>query len=91
MSTTYRNTAVTVGTSSTELAPARRGRLYLEFTNVSNEDVYVSIGAAAVSGSGIYLPPNQGRAIENLDKIDGQVNAICASGSKSVAICEIYE
>jgi hypothetical protein len=88
----------TVGSTSTALAAANRARKHLTITNLSDEKVFLSEGAAAEANKGICLAPvdASGNPVaagryatgENGLLFLGAVNGICASGSKSVAIKE---
>lgn len=80
--------AVTIGATSTTVMAANSGRLYAVLTNNSNEDMWVSLGAAAVLNKGIKLMPNQSFEINGFKLFRGAVYAICTSGSKSMAIFE---
>ncbi len=80
--------SVTIGATSTTVMAAKSGRLYATLTNNSDEDMWISLGSAAVLNKGIKLMPNQSFEINGFKLFRGAVYAICASGSKSMAIFE---
>ena len=89
--TTPTHTAVTVGAATTVAKAANANRKYLLLVNDSDEVVYVKLGAAAVLNQGIRLNASGGSyemsgALGNL--YTGAVNAICASGSKTLLVTE---
>jgi hypothetical protein len=82
--------AVTVGNTSTLILAADATRQMASITNVSSELVYVSVGAAAVSGKGVPLSALSGQTAGGTLELSGPmaglaVYGICASGGKSVA------
>jgi len=89
---------VAVGSASTELIAANQARLHAVITNISDEIIYLSEGAAAVASKGIPLAPVDAsgnpvpagvyRTGENGVLFRGAINGICASGSKNVATKE---
>ena len=80
------NESVTVGATSTQVLTAKSGRLYALLINDSNETIYLGLGEAAVMNKGIPLFPHGG-FIEfgGSRPFIGEVNAICASGSKNLS------
>jgi len=82
-------TAVTVGATSTKIVEAKENRSYLVITNDSDEEMYISLGSAAVQGSGIPLTV-KGSLIEISGErpFRGAVYGICASGGKSASVFE---
>ena len=88
---------VSVGSSSTPILAANNSRKHAVITNMSDEVVYLSEGAAAESTKGIALAPASSgapvpagiyRTGENGVLFKGAIYGICASGSKSVAVKE---
>lgn len=60
-------------------------------TNMSDQVIYLAIGATAVSGRGIPLAPATSGSVGGSVEISGPmaalaISAICASGGKSVAV-----
>ena len=66
-------------------------RKWAVLCNDSDEEIFLGIGCAAVQGKGIRLSPIVATASADTYKIDannlctGAINAICASGSKSLS------
>ena len=86
---TATNTAVTVGATSTAVLATDLIKHFAVFTNDSDEVIYLGLGAAAVSNTGIRLTASGGQYIINgTNLFTGAVNAICASGSK--VLCVTY-
>ena len=85
---------VSVGSSSTQLLAADADRLHAVITNISDETVYLSEGAAAEASKGYPLAPlgdpateaSRWRTGEGDVVFRGAVYGICASGSKNVAV-----
>jgi hypothetical protein len=76
--------ATTVGATTTPVLVAAAGRQVVILSNRSNEEIDVAFGAAAVAGQGVSL------AVGAIAIVKGglaalAINAICASGSKSLA------
>lgn len=90
---TYANmthTAVTIGNTSTSVVASNATRKYLLLQNISDEDIFIKFGAAAVSNEGILIPANNGSYIlEGKIISDQAVNGICASGSKTLLVTQI--
>ncbi len=87
-------TKVTVGSSTTKVLDANGDRRLLVLTNMSDEVIWLGLGEDAVVGEGIPLAANGGNLEdEKLEPSDrmfvGQVNAICASGGKDLAVQEL--
>lgn len=81
--------AVTVGNTTTVVLAANADRKSATMVNASDEVIYLQLGAAAVSGEGIYLSASGGSF--NIDKnnlFTGAINGICASGSKTLVVTE---
>jgi hypothetical protein len=73
----------TIGTESTGVLPAYdRGGAVI--TNVSDSDIWLNFGSAAVLGQGIKLVAG---AVLVLDETwTGSINAICESGDKDLSV-----
>lgn len=82
------NSAVSVATSNTQVAASNVGRVYMIITNDSANVVYLSLGQAAVSGSGIRLAVGGSYAITQSNLFVGQINAIAVGGASNVSIYE---
>lgn len=80
--------SATVGAVSTEVLAAKSGRMYAVITNNSDEDMWLSLGTAAILNKGIPLKVNQSFEINGFKLFRGAVYAISTSGSKSVATFE---
>lgn len=80
--------ATTVGTSTTEVFSANAGRRYMILSNPSDERVYFAWGQDAVQGQGWFLEPGVIVKLSSEDCDTGALNAICASGSKSIGYQE---
>jgi hypothetical protein len=80
--------AVTVGTSSTQLAAANGARveLFIQNDHASNT-VYLGLGQAAVANKGIRLNAAGGSIV--LSSYNGEVNAIASGASTVVLVTEI--
>ena len=78
---------VTVGATDTAVLSANNDRKAFILTNDSDEEIYLAYGVAAEMNKGIRLNAKGGVVREELYK--GAVNAICASGSKNLAIVEV--
>jgi hypothetical protein len=86
------NAGVTVAATSTTVLPARVKRHYAAIVNDSNEEIYLARGTAAVANKGIRLNALGGSyEIDQANPFDGEVNAICASGSKVLTIVEEFD
>lgn len=76
------NTAVTCGTGSTLAAATSTARQYLALVNDSANTIYLGLGVAAVSGSGIRLNAGGGAYEMGVDTLfTGAVYCIASSGS----------
>lgn len=88
----YKNqTAVEIGTDSTNVLDSNDTRIYLLLTNDSDEAIYIKFGAAAALNEGIRLNANGGSyeiSPANANLYQGVINAICTSGSKKLLVCE---
>lgn len=87
---------VDAGAGSTALLAANANALYRKVTNLSDEDVAIGLGVAAVATKGIVLKalaatfppafveyPTPGNVMFN-----GVINGISASGGKACAVVE---
>jgi len=84
------SSVVSVANTSTAVLAASNNRIGVTLSNASDEAIDISFGEAASTGQGVRLSPNtppwnvpvmfQGLA----------VNAICASGSKNLAV-QVFE
>ena len=81
-----------IGAASTLVVAANPNRHVLILSNDSNEAIYIALGQTAIKNQGIALAPNTTfeNRIELKDETNytGIVNAICASGTKNLAIIE---
>lgn len=84
--TTGTATKVTVGSTSTKVLDDNLVKQKLILTNDSDEVIYVNVGAAAVANQGIRLNASGGQIIFEAGEARGEIYAICASGSKNLAI-----
>jgi hypothetical protein len=91
MAVTYSNTYADIGATTTAVLAAREDRVYAILTNDDDESMYLGINAAAVMNSGIRLSPGEKLLLEPQDLLNVAINAICASGSKNMAIFEMYK
>ena len=81
------STNVSVGATTTVALAANEARRYAVLVNDSDEDIYISLGAAAVLNKGIRLNAYGGTLNISGDRpFRGAINAICTSGSKNLAI-----
>ena len=82
--------AVSVGTSSTDVLPQRSDRYGLSLVNTSDTDISIAtMGNIPVVGSGIVLKANGGAASWfGPDCVKGAIKAISSAGSKNLAIEE---
>ncbi len=80
--------AVSVGTSSTQIAAANPARVELFVCNDhATNVVYLALGAAAVANQGIRLNAGGGSAV--ISSFTGQVNAIATGASTTVTVTEV--
>lgn len=81
------NTNVTVGTTSTKVLNVSGDRDWVVITNDSDETIYLALGSYAVMNKGIRLNASGGSLEINFDcPFIGEINAICASGSKNLCV-----
>jgi hypothetical protein len=82
--------SVSVGSSSTSVLTHNSTRVSSTFTNDSDETIYLQLGSAAAANTGIRLNANGGSyEINTSNPWYGDVNAICASGSKTLCAIEV--
>jgi len=99
--TTATHSTITVGATSTAVVTKKQKRKYLILQNISNEPISIKIGSAAVANQGVMLsadstggatPSGDGGVYEMSPAFGNlfheSVNAICASGSKSLLVTE---
>ena len=83
-------TQVSVGNTTTLVLAANGNRQYASFKNVSDTQISLKVGAAAVVEDAIVLESGESyemsEAIGNL--VTGAVNGITASGTKVMAVYE---
>ena len=80
---------ITVGATSTAVLPANEQRVWCLLVNDSDEAVYVKVGVAAVLNEGIRINAEGGSleiAPESGFHDHRAINAICASGSKTLLV-----
>ena len=78
--------SVTVGATSTAVIAGSLALNKLIITNISDENVFLSVGADAVQNKGIALVASGGQIIFEHGEAKGPINAICASGSKTISV-----
>lgn len=89
IATSMINTRTVVGTSSTLVLAANSSRRFLFLVNDSDENIYVSLGAAAVANEGILLTAGGGALTLDIASMwQGAIYAICASGGKNLTVSE---
>lgn len=89
IATSMVNSNVDVGSSSTLVLAANSSRRFLFLVNDSDENIYVSLGAAAVVGEGILLTAGGGALTLDIAAMwQGSIFAICTSGSKNLTVSE---
>lgn len=84
------NTTKSVTTTTQEFLAANESRKYALIVNSSDVGIWVSFGAAAVIGTGVFLAAAGGSyELDNDNLYLGAINGIAASGSgKVVGIVE---
>ena len=88
----YGHSNVSVGTSTTTIAAAKDKRRFLLLQNISDTDIDIKVGAAAVAGEGIRVFANGG----NFEMKPGNGNLSTAavngihggSGNKTMLVTE---
>lgn len=78
---------VTAKTASVELAKANQDRIELIVTNEGGNDVWLSLGTAAVAKEGPYLVSKTGTW--NTSSYSGAVFVITSTGESNVTFSEI--
>jgi hypothetical protein len=87
--TTQASTGPVIAATTTLALAANANRVYASFVNDSNEDMYLAFGAAAVLHTGVLVKASGGSyEITHANLFKGQVNAICASGTKVLCVSE---
>lgn len=83
------NSSVSIGIASTLVLAANSSRRYLFLVNDSDENIYVSLGSAAVLNTGILLTSQGGSlTLDTTTMWTGAVYAISLNGGKNLTICE---
>jgi hypothetical protein len=77
----------TVGSSSTSILAADGSRIMTTFINISDEDIYVNVGAAAVQDAGMLVSSGGVWVINDSNYSGEEVFAICSSGGKDMLVC----
>jgi hypothetical protein len=78
----------TVGSSSTSVLAENEKRQQLWLSNTSDEPISIRFGEDAVLNEGIVIAAGTGIVIDTfLSTLE--MNAICASGGKNLAFCEV--
>ncbi len=95
MPITPSNTTFVVTTGSQKVLAGNSGRNTITFVNTDpSNNIYLSKGAAAVVGSGIFLGAGGGAHSESCNKdgiiFRGDYYAISSAGSPVMTICEEY-
>jgi len=88
-------TKVTIAAASTQIVAKNPNRRYLLIQNISDETIYIGIGTAAVTETGMQIPKVGTNEISDAEFNFGKSNlhnkavyGICASGSKTVLVLE---
>jgi len=83
------NTKVDVDSTSTLVLALNSSRRFLFLVNDSDENIYVSLGSAAVMNEGILLTAGGGALTLDIASMWlGAIYAICLSGNKNLTISE---
>lgn len=89
IATQANNDSVAVGTSNTTVLAENNSRIGLTISNISDTDIYLGFGEAAVVGKGTYLKANGGSlTLDNTLLCQLAIYAISASSSKNVSFTE---
>jgi len=87
--TSYVNTGVDVGTTSTPVLDANPNRRYAAFFNDSDTTIYLAFGEAAIVGTGVRIPPDGVYEVTWNNPLTAEVNAIHGgSGTKRLTVIE---
>jgi hypothetical protein len=81
--------SVTVGNTPTAVLPATSARPLAILVNISDETIFLGFGQDAILNKGVALVANGGSfAINDFSHniFNGTVNAICASGGKTLTL-----
>lgn len=84
------NGSVTVGTASTLISTMKKTRRLFSLSNISDQVIFLGIGAPAVLNKGIPIAPNGDIIFNRQDEVDDDIYGICQSGSKILCIFEHY-
>lgn len=80
----------TITVASTALLAANPRRRYASISNSGANGVWLGFGAAAVVGSGVYVPPNGGQyIIEGENRWKGTVFGIVAAATSLCGTLEL--
>jgi hypothetical protein len=89
IATSMVNTKTTVGVASTLVLAANSSRRFLFLVNDSDENIYVSLGSAAVLNEGILLTAGGGALTLDVASMWlGAIYCICLSGTKGLTVSE---
>lgn len=81
---------LTAGAASAELLPENARRRYAIICNSGANGVWLGFGAAAIIGTGVYVPPNGGSFLmEGNNLWRGSVTAIAAAATSVVGTLEL--
>mgnify|MGYP000432060215 CR=1 FL=1 len=81
---------VTVTVAGQTLLSANERRRYASISNSGANGLWLGFGAAAVVGSGVYVPPNGGQyIIEGENRWKGSVTGIVAAATSVVGMLEL--
>ena len=90
----YRNATngtASVGTANTAVLAANESRKRAIISNSGASAVWLSFGAAAVVGSGVFLAPSGGVFEIDPDELYcGAINGITAAGTSTVGVLEFF-
>lgn len=85
---TDRNTTITQANVSQQLAPANPNRSYFIFQNVSDTDMSLDFGQAAIIGTSFLCIPKASFVMEDSFISTQSINVICATQGKAYAAKE---
>lgn len=82
-------TVRTIATTEAAILPANSRRKWASISNTGGQDVFLSFGAAAQSGKGIYLKASGGSIQINRDNLfRGEIRAVTTSSTSTLSIAE---